>query len=112
MGGGAIAGLAGALFAWQLTSIYPSNFDTLLTFNAWIIVVLGGAGSNAGTVLGTIIFWAYDSLTRFLLPQIAFLDQSQAGALRVMVIGLILMVLMVWRPRGILVKKEELTLGR
>lgn len=112
MGGGAIAGLAGALFAWQLTSIYPSNFDTLLTFNAWIIVVLGGAGSNAGTVLGTIIFWAYDSLTRFLLPQIAFLDQSQAGALRVMVIGLILMVLMVWRPQGILGKKEELTLGR
>jgi neutral amino acid transport system permease protein len=112
MAGGAIAGLAGALFAWQLTSIYPSNFDTLLTFNAWIIVVLGGAGSNAGTVLGTIIFWAYDSLTRFLLPQIAFLDQSQAGALRVMVIGLILMVLMVWRPQGILGKKEELTLGR
>ncbi|AGF51604.1 ssl3127 [Synechocystis sp. PCC 6803] len=75
-------------------------------------MVLGGADSNVGTVLGTIIFWAYDSLTRFLLPQIAFLDQSQAGALRVMVIGLILMVLMVWRPRGILVKKEELTLGR
>ncbi|WP_231848825.1 MULTISPECIES: hypothetical protein [unclassified Synechocystis] len=74
--------------------------------------MLGGADSNVGTVLGTIIFWAYDSLTRFLLPQIAFLDQSQAGALRVMVIGLILMVLMVWRPRGILVKKEELTLGR
>nr|WP_242018656.1 MULTISPECIES: hypothetical protein [unclassified Synechocystis] len=73
---------------------------------------MGGADSNVGTVLGTIIFWAYDSLTRFLLPQIAFLDQSQAGALRVMVIGLILMVLMVWRPRGILVKKEELTLGR
>jgi neutral amino acid transport system permease protein len=108
----AIAGLVGALFAWYLTSIYPGNFDALLTFNAWIIVVLGGAGSNAGTVLGTIMFWAYDSLTRFLLPQIAFLDQSQAGALRVMVIGLILMVLMVWRPRGILGKKEELTLGR
>ncbi|WP_237269609.1 hypothetical protein [Synechocystis sp. CACIAM 05] len=74
--------------------------------------MLGGAGSNAGTVLGTIIFLAYDSLTRFLLPQIAFLDQSQAGAFRVMIIGLILMVLMVWRPQGILGKKEELTLGR
>ena len=112
MAGGAIAGLAGAFFAWQLTSIYPNNFETLLTFNAWIIVVLGGAGSNAGTLLGAIIFWAYDSITRFVLPNIPWLDQSQAGALRVMIIGLILMVLMVWRPQGILGKKEELTLGR
>ncbi|MFM7581036.1 MAG: branched-chain amino acid ABC transporter permease, partial [Microcystaceae cyanobacterium] len=97
--GGAIAGLAGSLFAWQLTTIYPSNFEPLLTFQAWIIVVLGGAGSNAGTILGAIIFWAYDSLTRYLLPQISILNQSQAGAFRIMVIGLILMVLMVWRPQ-------------
>jgi neutral amino acid transport system permease protein len=110
--GGAIAGLAGAFFAWQLTTIYPSNFEPLLTFQAWIIVVLGGAGSNAGTILGAIIFWAYDSLTRFILPQLNAFDQSQAGAFRVMIIGLILMILMVWRPQGILGKKEELTLGR
>lgn len=110
--GGAIAGVAGSFFAWQLTTIYPSNFEPLLTFNAWIIVVLGGAGNNAGTILGAIVFWAYDSLTRLWLPQLGFLDQSQAGALRIMIIGLILMVLMVWRPQGILGKKEELTLGR
>jgi neutral amino acid transport system permease protein len=110
--GGAIAGIAGSLFAWQLTTIYPSNFEPLLTFTAWIIVVLGGAGSNAGTLLGAVIYWAYDSLTRFLLPSIGLLDQGQAGAFRVMMIGLILMVLMVWRPQGILGKKEELTLGR
>ena len=110
--GGAIAGLAGAFFAWQLTTIYPNNFEPLLTFNAWIIVVLGGAGSNAGTLLGAVIFWAYDSLTRIYLPQLGFLDQSQAGAFRVMIIGLILMVLMMWRPQGLLGKKEELTLNR
>ena len=110
--GGAIAGIAGAFFAWQLTTIYPDKFDPLITFNTWIIVVLGGSGSNAGTILGAIIFWAYDSLTRFLLPQLGILSASQAGYFRIMVIGLILMVLMVWRPQGILGKKEELTLGR
>ncbi len=110
--GGAIAGIAGAFFAWQLTTIYPDKFDPLITFNTWIIVVLGGSGSNAGTILGAIIFWAYDSLTRFILPQIGILSPSQAGYFRVMVIGLILMILMVWRPQGILGKKEELTLGR
>ena len=108
--GGAIAGIAGSFYAWQLSTIYPSNFEPLLTFNAWIIVVLGGAGSNAGTLLGAIIYWAYDSLTRFVLPHIGFIDHRQAGALRVMIIGLILMILMVWRPQGILGKKEELTL--
>jgi neutral amino acid transport system permease protein len=110
--GGAIAGLAGAFLAWQLTTIYPTNFEPLLTFNAWIIVILGGSGSNAGTLLGAVIFWAYDSLTRFILPQLTILNDSQLGALRIMVIGLILMVLMIWRPQGILGKKEELTLGK
>ncbi len=110
--GGAIAGVSGAFFAWQLTTIYPSNFEPLLTFNAWIIVVIGGSGSNAGTILGAIIFWSYDSLTRYLLPQLGWFDQSQTGAFRIMVIGLILMILMVWRPQGILGKKEELTLGK
>lgn len=110
--GGVIAGLAGSFFAWQLTTIYPSNFLPLLTFNAWIIVILGGSGSNAGTLLGAIIFWAYDSLTRFFLPQLGFFNESQADAFRIMVIGLILMILMMWQPQGILGKKEELTLGR
>ena len=110
--GGAIAGIAGSFYAWQLTTVYPTNFEPIITFNAWTIVVLGGAGSNAGTLLGAIIFWAYDSLTRFLLPQLGIFDSTQLGAFRVLIIGLILMILMVWRPQGILGKKEELTLGR
>lgn len=110
--GGAIAGIAGAFYAWQLTTIYPSNFEPLLTFNAWIIVVIGGSGNNAGTLLGAVIFWAYDSLTRFLLGNSSFIDDAQLGALRVMIIGLIMMILMIWRPQGILGKKEELSLGR
>jgi neutral amino acid transport system permease protein len=124
--GGAIAGLAGAFFAWQLTTVFPTNFEPLLTFNAWIIVVLGGAGSNAGTLLGAIVFWTYDSITRelpkwlpILINQIApnlILNETQLdtqiSAFRIMFIGLILMVLMIWRPQGILGRKEELTLGR
>lgn len=110
--GGAIAGLAGAFYAWQLTTVYPNNFEPLVTFDAWTIVVLGGAGNNIGTILGTIIYWAYDAVTRFVLPQIMPLDASRLGAFRIMVIGLILILLMRWRPQGILGKKEELTLGK
>ncbi|MFM6280154.1 MAG: branched-chain amino acid ABC transporter permease, partial [Dolichospermum sp.] len=110
--GGAIAGIAGAFFAWQLGAIYPDNFQPQLTFDAWIMVILGGAGNNIGTILGAVIYFAYDSLTREFLPKIVPLDVERIGAFRVMFIGLILMVLMIWRPQGILGKKEELTLGK
>ncbi|MBD2243058.1 branched-chain amino acid ABC transporter permease [Nostoc sp. FACHB-888] len=110
--GGAIAGIAGAFFAWQLSAIYPDNFQPQITFDTWIMVILGGSGSNVGTILGAVIFFAYDALTREVLPRIVPLDEARLGAFRIMVIGLILMVLMIWRPQGILGKKEELTLGK
>ncbi len=110
--GGAIAGVAGAFFAWQLSAIYPDNFQPQLTFDSWIMVILGGSGNNVGTILGAVIYFAYDAVTRELLPRIIPLDEARLGAFRIMVIGLILMVLMIWRPQGILGKKEELTLGK
>ncbi|MBW4653131.1 MAG: branched-chain amino acid ABC transporter permease [Kaiparowitsia implicata GSE-PSE-MK54-09C] len=112
MMGGFLAGIAGSLYAWQLTTVYPDNFRSLVTFNAWTIVVLGGAGSNVGTLLGATVFWAYDTITRFVLRDIVPLDDARLGAFRIMVIGLILIVLMMWRPQGILGNKDELTLGR
>lgn len=108
--GGFIAGIAGALFAWQLSTVYPTNFEPLVTFQAWIIMILGGAGNNAGTLLGAGIYWAYTALTRD-LDKLG-IAADQVGALRIMVIGLILMILMVWRPQGVLGNKDELTLGK
>lgn len=111
--GGAIAGIAGAFYAWQLSAIYPDKtFEPQATFDAWIMVILGGSGNNIGTILGAVIFVAYDAITREVLPRFVPLDEARLGAFRIMVIGLILMVLMIWRPQGILGKKEELTLGK
>jgi neutral amino acid transport system permease protein len=110
--GGAIAGIAGAFYAWNLTFVNPDGFIPLMTFQAWTIVVLGGAGSNAGTLLGSVIFWFYTSSSRFILPALFPLDDARLSALRLALIGLLLMVIMMWRPQGILGKKAELTLGR
>lgn len=110
--GGAIAGIAGSLYSWQLTTIYPDNFQPQITFDAWTMVILGGASNNVGTLLGAVIYFAYDAITREVLPRIVPLDTARLGAFRIMVIGLILMLLMIWRPQGILGKKAELTLGR
>ncbi|MBW4613183.1 MAG: branched-chain amino acid ABC transporter permease [Desmonostoc vinosum HA7617-LM4] len=110
--GGAIAGVAGAFFAWQLSAIYPDNFQPQLTFDSWIMVILGGSGNNVGTIFGAVIYFAYDAMTREVLPKILPFDEARLSAFRIMVIGLILMILMIWRPQGILGKKEELTLGK
>ena len=110
--GGAIAGIAGSFNAWYISNVYPTNFEPLITFNAWTIVVLGGAGNNVGTIIGAILFSAYYEVTRFVLPAIIPLDSNRLAAFRIMLIGLILIVLMMWRPQGMLGKKEELTLGR
>ena len=109
--GGAIAGIAGAFIAWQLSAIYPNNFEPIETFTAWIIVILGGSGNNLGTILGAVLYFMYYEGTRN-LDKILPLDSDRLSALRIMIIGLILMVLMIWRPQGILGKKEELTLGK
>lgn len=109
--GGFIAGIAGAFFAWQLSTVYPTNFEPIVTFQAWIIMILGGAGNNAGTLLGAGIYWAYTAFTRD-LERILPLGADQIGAMRIMLIGLILMVLMLFRPQGILGNKDELTLGK
>jgi neutral amino acid transport system permease protein len=113
--GGAIAGISGAFYAWQF-SVFPDNFEPLVTFNAWIIIMLGGSGNNLGTIIGAIIFWGYYELTRTELFKNIFralhLDDTQQGAFRIMIIGLILMLLMVLRPQGILGNKDELTLGK
>jgi neutral amino acid transport system permease protein len=110
--GGAIAGLAGSFYAWQLTFINPDGFIPLITFQAWITVVLGGSGNNVGTLLGAMIFWAYDAVTRLVLPSILPFDDARLGAFRVMIIGLLMIVIMMWRPQGILGNKDELTLSR
>ncbi len=111
--GGGIGGIAGAFYAWQF-SVYPDNFEPIITFNTWMIVVLGGAGNNLGTILGSILFWViFEPLTRYLTStELGILEPSQQGAVRIMLIGIILMGLMLWQPQGILGKKQELTLNK
>jgi neutral amino acid transport system permease protein len=111
--GGAIAGMAGAFYAWQVTTIYPIFFIPLITFQAWTIVTIGGAGNNLGVILGAIIFQIYSVLPRF-LPQQAqlFLGGGKLEAIQQILIGLTLILLMVWRPQGLLGNKDELTLSR
>lgn len=109
--GSAIAGLSGSLLAFYLQYINPRNFMPIETFYAWIVIVLGGSGNNRGTILGALILWSFFSGTRFVQGHLP-ITPTQMGALRIMFIGLALIILMMFKPEGLLGKKDELTLEK
>ncbi len=108
--GSAIAGLAGALLAFKVGYINPATFIPMLTFYAWIAVVLGGSADNRGSVLGVIIVWGLLRKGSRHLTGYIPLESFQVAAIRIMIIGIILMILMRFKPEGVLGDKEELSL--
>lgn len=109
--GSAIAALAGSLLAFYLQYINPNNFQPIEIFYAWIKVLMGGSGSNRGTIVGALLLWGFFSTTRFLEGYIAF-SPSASSAARMVIIGIILIGLMMFRPQGLFGRKEELAIGK
>jgi len=109
--GSAIAALSGSLLAFYLQYINPGNFQPIETFYAWIMVILGGSGNNRGTILGALILWGFFSTTRFMEGYLSLSPSASSGA-RMVLIGLILIGMMMFRPQGLLGRKEELSIGR
>jgi len=106
--GSAIAALAGVFFTLQNTTLFPENFEPIVTFLAFAILILGGFGSYLGVVVGAIVISFIFAGTRFL--DFPGLESDEVAALRLVVIGLIIMALMAFRPQGLFGKKEELHL--
>ncbi|HET8588462.1 MAG TPA: branched-chain amino acid ABC transporter permease [Nakamurella sp.] len=106
--GGVIGALAGVMYTMEVPTQFPSNFDPKITFYLWVIMILGGAGRIVGPVIGAVIFWFVFSFLGSFLGE-AF-PGSNTGAARIAIVGLILMLLMVFRPAGILGSREEMRL--
>ncbi len=106
--GGVLGGLAGVMWTMDASTQYPANFDPRITFYLWVIMILGGAGRILGPVLGSLVFWF---LFTFLDGFLKGLDMGlNTGAARIAVVGLALVLLMVFRPAGILGNREEMRL--
>jgi ABC-type branched-subunit amino acid transport system permease subunit len=106
--GAAIAGLAGVFFAMDLGSLTPIAFLPIVTFQAWIIMMLGGMGTHLGPIVGSIIFWSIFNVTLF----IPGLSGAEAAYLRQIGIGALIMAIIIWRPQGILGNREEMVLDK
>ena len=113
--GGLLGTLAGIIFTLPRDAVQPANYGTELTFYLYTALLLGGMSTVLGPVLGSMIFWAILSLTQGVLygaiesGYITFISTSQAGQIRYILVGVALMLLMIFRPQGILGNKKELS---
>jgi branched-chain amino acid transport system permease protein len=113
--GGAIAGLAGILFALDQQSVNPDTFQPRITFMLFVMVILGGAGTIWGPVLGAalfnFLFYGTDRLMAQLQANVEFvgsiLTPAEAGLIKYVLVGIALMLLMVFRPQGLLGARDE-----
>ena len=116
--GGIFGALGGFIFALANSSIQPDNYSTLLTFFAFTAMILGGAGRILGPIVGAIIFSSFFVFLENLLVQAvradviptSIMNSNQVGPVRVILVGVLLMALMIFRPQGIFGDKKELAL--
>jgi neutral amino acid transport system permease protein len=117
--GGVLGGLAGIMFVSASNAANVDSFLPQMTFFAYAILILGGAASTAGPIVGAIIFWFLISGTDSFMRQAASADLLPAvlssadaiAAMRFALVGLGLMLLMIFRPQGIFGSKREISLG-
>lgn len=104
--GGAIGGLAGAYYALMQRYMSPDDTKPIETFIVWAMVVLGGRGNIWGIVLGTILVQAFYTGTRF-LTGLVDIEADTMAALRLVTIGVLIMLVMMFRPEGILPERRR-----
>lgn len=116
--GGVIGGLAGVMMAVDSQSVQPDSFTPVVTFYLYTLLILGGPGRIWGPVLGSVLFWFVISFTDSFLRSAlgagwisaSVLAPSAIGAVRFTLVGLGLMLLMAFRPQGILGSRREMLL--
>ena len=117
--GAVFGGLAGSFFATRQGFISPESFTFLESAIILAIVVLGGLGSQIGVVIASIVMIGGIEMLRNLgfLQQI-FGDGFDPVQYRMLIFGLAMVFIMVWRPRGLIstreptaVLKEKKTIG-
>lgn len=123
MMGGVFGMLAGVVRALDRGSVQPDNYGRDLTFYILTALVLGGLATIAGPIIGSMLFWAVLAFTDNFLNQAAGSDGvlklgpvtvienvTQVGQIRLAMVGLALMLLMIFRPQGLLGNREEMAL--
>jgi neutral amino acid transport system permease protein len=118
--GGLIGMLSGMILALDRGSVQPDNYSRDVTFYILTALVLGGLASVTGSIVGPMVFWAlFAFLDNFLREATAdgpidifgfqLITSTEVGPTQFMLIGLLLMVLMAFRPQGLFGNRKEMS---
>lgn len=106
-----IMGLSGALYVAFIGYVSPWDFLPIVTFQIWTMLIVGGSANNRGAILGALIVWGVWTMSGFVISRVVPSEiQAQGGAMQAVLIGLILVVTLLIRPRGLI--GEELHVSR
>ena len=121
--GSAIVGIAGAMLVTQDGLFTPGSYRPMrYTFLIWVMVIVGGSGNNFGAILGGFavwFLWIEAAPIALFLINLFTLGLSETNALRLhliesvpyfryLMMGLGLLLIMRYRPKGILPEKIEI----
>lgn len=117
--GGVLAGLGGVMLALASNTVNANTFAPQVTFFLYTALILGGAATRIGPIIGSVLFWfilasGQTALAQAgregLLPGVLG-DSTSQGALAFGFVGVGLVVLMAFRPEGIFGSRQEMELG-
>jgi branched-chain amino acid transport system permease protein len=100
--GGGFIGLAGSLHAFYYQYIDPTQFTNIVIAYAFMAVIAGGRGAHTGTICGAAAVMVLLEGSRFLKDVIPGLDSDRLAAIRIIIIGVGLILLLIFRPQGFL----------
>ncbi|HPU39873.1 MAG TPA: branched-chain amino acid ABC transporter permease [Microthrixaceae bacterium] len=114
--GSVIGGIAGIIFMFDGGFVKPDFFVSQTTFNWYLIVILGGVATVLGPPLGAMVYWFVISLLNSMLTQLIgdgwwFIDGTDTGAVRYVLVGVAIVLLLIFRPQGLLGNKDEVAIG-
>lgn len=96
-----LCGLAGALYGHYVSYIAPDNFVPIVAIYVFLALTLGGTGNNSGALLGAFVLVALIESTRFVGDLVPVLSRVQLAASREVLIGVLLLLTMRFRPGGL-----------
>ena len=105
--GSALAGLAGALAALYFQTLVFTMFAPRVTFIALLMMFLGGVGNNWAMVVGAFLFWAFQTATTQLAGFVAPGLREHVQAFRFVIIGVLFLALLYYRPEGLLGERSR-----
>jgi branched-chain amino acid transport system permease protein len=107
--GAVLMGLSGALYAGFVGTASPGDFAPIVTFQIWAMLIVGGSGSLAGAVVGSFVIWALWTMSGVVIVELLPPKwQTQGGALQSLLVGVVLVATLLWRPAGLLGAKAKL----